>query len=194
MVLTPFCICYRISLQKMPSIRETLREMGVSVEQLLTELAQKSTDDPNNGTVPTPLTNYLDVRQFPVILVKRGIKSQRGNWKSRCDKWKGIKLADLVWNVKADCLYHCLKNRLHLHLKNRMILLPSESQTLHFTRLYTFLFDCSIPIRLSTMGKSVSALQPRCSTWCLTPAQQTCGCPRKAAPLSLQPVVSVKCF
>lgn len=65
----PFCIRFRISLQKMPSIRETLREMGVSVEQLLTELAQKSTYDPNNGTVPTPLTNYLDVRHFYVTLV-----------------------------------------------------------------------------------------------------------------------------
>lgn len=64
-----FCIRFRISLQKMPSIRETLREMGVSVEQLLTELAQKSTDDPNNGTVPTPLTNYLDVRHFYVTLI-----------------------------------------------------------------------------------------------------------------------------
>ncbi len=47
----------------MPSIRETLREMDVSAEQVLTELVQKSTDDTNNGTVPTPLTNYLDVRQ-----------------------------------------------------------------------------------------------------------------------------------
>lgn len=26
-----------------------------------------------------------------------------GNWKSRCDEWKGIQLADLVWNVKTDC-------------------------------------------------------------------------------------------
>lgn len=48
----------RIGLKKMPSIRETLREMGVSAEQVLTE------QDTNNGTVPTPLTNYLDVRHF----------------------------------------------------------------------------------------------------------------------------------
>ena len=52
----------RISLKKMPSIRETLSEMGVSAEQVLTELAQRSNEDTNNGTVPTPLTNYLDVR------------------------------------------------------------------------------------------------------------------------------------
>lgn len=53
---------FRIALKKMPSIRETLREMGVSPEQVLTELAQMNTPGPNNGTVPTPLTNYLDVR------------------------------------------------------------------------------------------------------------------------------------
>lgn len=48
----------------MPSIRETLHEMGVSPAQLFAELAQKSKDDlsPSNGTAPTPLTNYLDVR------------------------------------------------------------------------------------------------------------------------------------
>lgn len=38
--------------------------MGVSVEQVLTEVAQRSSDEPNNGTVPTPLTNYLDVSQY----------------------------------------------------------------------------------------------------------------------------------
>lgn len=59
----------RITLKKMPSIRETLQEMGVSVEQVLTELAQKSTDDSNNGTVPTPLTNYLDVRHCDLLCV-----------------------------------------------------------------------------------------------------------------------------
>lgn len=46
----------------MPSIRETLVEMGVSPGHVLAELAQSSGDDPSNGTVPTPLTNYLDVR------------------------------------------------------------------------------------------------------------------------------------
>lgn len=57
----------RISLRKMPSIRETLREMGVSLDQVLTELSQNSKDDSNNGTVPTPLTNYLDVKHFYCI-------------------------------------------------------------------------------------------------------------------------------
>lgn len=52
----------------MPSIRETLRDMGVSAEQILNELAEKSADD-KNGTVPTPLTNYLDVRQFCVLYI-----------------------------------------------------------------------------------------------------------------------------
>lgn len=54
---------FRVKLKRMPSIRETLMEMGVSVEQVLTELARGSSDEPNNGTVPTPLTNYLDVSQ-----------------------------------------------------------------------------------------------------------------------------------
>ncbi len=58
----------------MPSIRETLREMGVSVEQVLTELAQKSKDDSSNGTVPTPLTNYLDVR-LCIIFLKGHLKT-----------------------------------------------------------------------------------------------------------------------
>lgn len=45
--------------------------------------------------------------------------------------------------------------------------------------------------RRSTLEKSVLALQPRCSMWCLTQAQPTCGCPRKAAHRSPLPVVSV---
>ncbi|KAM9856222.1 renin [Aulostomus maculatus] len=57
----------RIALKKMPSIRQTLQEMGVSVEQVLTELAQKTTDYSSNGTVPTPLTNYLDTQYFGEI-------------------------------------------------------------------------------------------------------------------------------
>ncbi|XP_032377848.1 renin [Etheostoma spectabile] len=59
----------RISLKKMPSIRETLRERSVSAEQILTELAQKSTDNNKNGTVPTPLTNYLDTQYFGEISI-----------------------------------------------------------------------------------------------------------------------------
>lgn len=52
----------------MPSIRETLQEMGVSVEHVLTELAQMKPAD-NNGTAPTPLTNYLDVRWFSFFFI-----------------------------------------------------------------------------------------------------------------------------
>lgn len=68
----PVCSDHRVSLKKMPSIRETLSEMGVSAEQVLTELAQKGADDSkhNNGTVPTPLTNYLDVRAFCASLIE----------------------------------------------------------------------------------------------------------------------------
>ncbi|XP_076023075.1 renin [Genypterus blacodes] len=59
----------RITLKKMPSIREALREMGVSPEQVLTELAQKIPHDNTNGTVPTPLTNYLDTQYFGEISI-----------------------------------------------------------------------------------------------------------------------------
>ncbi|XP_028309573.1 renin isoform X2 [Gouania willdenowi] len=59
----------RIALKRMPSIRETLQDMGVSVEQVLTELAQKGSTDTNNGTVPTPLTNYLDSQYFGEISI-----------------------------------------------------------------------------------------------------------------------------
>ncbi|XP_029911752.1 renin [Myripristis murdjan] len=59
----------RIALKKMPSIRETLREMGVSPAQMFAELAHKTADDPSNGTVPTPLTNYLDTQYFGEISI-----------------------------------------------------------------------------------------------------------------------------
>lgn len=67
---TTICCAFRITLNKMPSIRESLREMGVSVEQVLTEMVQKSTDDTLDKAVPTPLTNYLDVG--PSVKVVRG--------------------------------------------------------------------------------------------------------------------------
>ncbi|NP_001072054.1 renin precursor [Takifugu rubripes] len=59
----------RITLHKMPSIRETLGEMGVSVEQVLSEMAEKSAGDVFNKTVPTPLTNYLDTQYFGEISI-----------------------------------------------------------------------------------------------------------------------------
>ncbi|XP_067384614.1 renin [Channa argus] len=69
LTVTTSCALRRITLKKMPSIRQTLQEMGVSVEQVLTELGQKSTGDANNGTVPTPLTNYLDTQYFGEISI-----------------------------------------------------------------------------------------------------------------------------
>ncbi|KAL4645977.1 hypothetical protein GN956_G9734 [Arapaima gigas] len=61
----------RISLKKMPSIRQTLREMGVSPVQVFPELVRKSGDgvSPSNGTAPTPLTNYLDTQYFGEISI-----------------------------------------------------------------------------------------------------------------------------
>lgn len=71
----------------MPSIRESLREMGVSVEQVLTEMAQKSTDDTLDKAIPTPLTNYLDVGQrsisFRCQSGGRTVQSFSSPWRSR---------------------------------------------------------------------------------------------------------------
>lgn len=107
--------------------------MGVSVEQVLSEMAQKSAGGAFNKTIPTPLTNYLDVG---TVLIPSGVREVAG----------------------VSC----------------------------FTLFLGFLL-----IRLSILGKSASALPPRCSTWCLTQAQQICGCPRKAALHFPPPVVSV---
>lgn len=49
----------------MPSIRQTLQEMGVKVADVFPELRQgrrSGAAGPRNGTAPTLLTNYLDVR------------------------------------------------------------------------------------------------------------------------------------
>lgn len=133
MFFEQLCCTSRITLHKMPSIRESLGEMGISVEQVLSEMAQKSAGDTFNKTVPTPLTNYLDVGP---VLIPLGVREVAG----------------------VSC----------------------------FTLFLGFLLN-----RLSILGKSALALPPRCSTWCLTQAQQICGCPRKAALPFPPPVVSV---
>nr|XP_033774736.1 renin isoform X1 [Geotrypetes seraphini] len=61
----------RIPLKKMPSIRETLREMGVKASEIFPELKLKgySARNPHNGTAPTILTNYLDTQYFGEISI-----------------------------------------------------------------------------------------------------------------------------
>ncbi|KAJ8400182.1 hypothetical protein AAFF_G00398760 [Aldrovandia affinis] len=61
----------RINLKKMPSIRETLREIGVSPAKILAALAETSADGPSssNGTAPTPLINYFDTQYFGEISI-----------------------------------------------------------------------------------------------------------------------------
>lgn len=52
----------------MPSIRQTLQEMGVKVREVFPELRRGTRgggDGPRNGTAPTLLTNYLDVSVSP---------------------------------------------------------------------------------------------------------------------------------
>ncbi|NXC92170.1 RENI protein, partial [Cercotrichas coryphoeus] len=63
----------RIALRRMPSIRQTLREMGVKVRDVFPELRRAPRagggDGPRNGTAPTLLTNYLDTQYFGEISI-----------------------------------------------------------------------------------------------------------------------------
>ncbi|GAB0200102.1 renin [Grus japonensis] len=67
-----FISLFRIALRRMPSIRQTLQEMGVKVSDVFPELrhARRSgTAGPRNGTAPTLLTNYLDTQYFGEISI-----------------------------------------------------------------------------------------------------------------------------
>ncbi|NWI14567.1 RENI protein, partial [Crypturellus soui] len=62
----------RIPLRRMPSIRQTLREMGVKVSDVFPELragGRRGAAGPRNGTAPTVLTNYLDTQYFGEISI-----------------------------------------------------------------------------------------------------------------------------
>ncbi|XP_053883872.1 renin [Malaclemys terrapin pileata] len=62
----------RIPLKKMPSIRQTLQEMGVKVSDVFPALKQNKyagATGPRNGTAPTILTNYLDTQYFGEISI-----------------------------------------------------------------------------------------------------------------------------
>uniref|UniRef100_F6W228 renin n=1 Tax=Xenopus tropicalis TaxID=8364 RepID=F6W228_XENTR len=60
-----------IPLNRMPSIRETLQSMGVKVTDAFPQLRMKALADknPNNGTAPTVLTNYMDTQYFGEISI-----------------------------------------------------------------------------------------------------------------------------
>ncbi|NWV06164.1 RENI protein, partial [Ptilonorhynchus violaceus] len=71
-VPSPAQALQRIALRRMPSIRQTLRDMGVSVREVFPELRQGRAGGgagPRNGTAPTPLTNYLDTQYFGEISI-----------------------------------------------------------------------------------------------------------------------------
>ncbi|XP_076847668.1 renin isoform X2 [Brachyhypopomus gauderio] len=61
----------RVTLKKMPSIRETLKGLGVTAAQAFAELEPKLAADPSpsNGTTSTPLTNYMDTQYFGEIII-----------------------------------------------------------------------------------------------------------------------------
>uniref|UniRef100_A0A8C2TFW3 renin n=1 Tax=Coturnix japonica TaxID=93934 RepID=A0A8C2TFW3_COTJA len=60
-----------IALRRMPSIRQTLKEMGMKVSDVYPELRQRSwgAGGPRNGTAPTLLTNYLDTQYYGEISI-----------------------------------------------------------------------------------------------------------------------------
>ncbi|XP_067251346.1 renin isoform X2 [Chanodichthys erythropterus] len=61
---------WRVKLKKMPSIRETLKEMDVTPDQVFSEIMPKYDEpSPTNGTAPTPLINYLDTQYFGEISI-----------------------------------------------------------------------------------------------------------------------------
>ncbi|XP_039558512.1 renin [Passer montanus] len=71
-VPSPAQALQRIALRRMPSIRQTLREMGVKVRDVFPELRRATHaggDGPRNGTAPTLLTNYLDTQYFGEISI-----------------------------------------------------------------------------------------------------------------------------
>ncbi|KAF7254790.1 Renin, partial [Varanus komodoensis] len=62
----------RISLKKMPSIRETLQGMGLKVSDVLTSLQHGTYylgEGTHNRTAPTILTNYLDMQYYGEISI-----------------------------------------------------------------------------------------------------------------------------
>uniref|UniRef100_U3JCG2 renin n=1 Tax=Ficedula albicollis TaxID=59894 RepID=U3JCG2_FICAL len=67
------CAAPRIALRRMPSIRQTLQEMGVKVRDVFPQLRRAPRagggDGPRNGTAPTLLTNYLDTQYFGEISI-----------------------------------------------------------------------------------------------------------------------------
>ncbi|XP_060701052.1 renin [Hemiscyllium ocellatum] len=59
----------RIPLRKMPSIRQSLRQLGLKVSDVSPEANWDFLMKPNNGTAPTILTNYLDTQYFGEISI-----------------------------------------------------------------------------------------------------------------------------
>uniref|UniRef100_A0A8C9EPU6 renin n=1 Tax=Pavo cristatus TaxID=9049 RepID=A0A8C9EPU6_PAVCR len=68
---SPALALQRIALRRMPSIRQTLQEMGVKVSDVFPELRQRrgGAGGPRNGTAPTVLTNYLDTQYYGEISI-----------------------------------------------------------------------------------------------------------------------------
>lgn len=59
----------RIALRKMPSVRETLRGMGVTPAEVFAELSLKEAVNPHPSNGTTPLTNYYDTQYFGEISI-----------------------------------------------------------------------------------------------------------------------------
>ncbi|GCB67955.1 hypothetical protein scyTo_0008152 [Scyliorhinus torazame] len=59
----------RIPLYKMPSIRQSLRQLGVKLTDVSREVHKEFGTNVGNGTAPTILTNYLDTQYFGEISI-----------------------------------------------------------------------------------------------------------------------------
>ncbi|MGH0171041.1 UNVERIFIED_CONTAM: hypothetical protein FKN15_060181 [Acipenser sinensis] len=59
----------QIALRKMPSVRETLRGMGVTPAEVFAELSLKEAVNPHPSNGTTPLTNYYDTQYFGEISI-----------------------------------------------------------------------------------------------------------------------------
>ncbi|XP_038676865.1 renin isoform X1 [Scyliorhinus canicula] len=59
----------RIPLYKMPSIRQSLRQLGVKLTDVSRDVHKEFGTNVGNGTAPTILTNYLDTQYFGEISI-----------------------------------------------------------------------------------------------------------------------------
>lgn len=156
----------RIALRRMPSIRQTLQEMGVKVSDVFPERRQSRRSGgagPRNGTAPTLLTNYLDVS-----LPAWGFHTPTRLCTPQVPPSRSAPLCFWGWQLGS---------------------VPAPARAvppaMHPPR------TVRVSSRPSISARSASGPPRRPSRWSLTQARPTCGCRPTSAPPSTAPVVSV---